>query len=141
MLPTPAGLIDHVTAGLALLFTVAVNCCVWVAKSVTFEGDTLTVIPSNGLPLLPKFELPLMYILSATNIMYPLALLPVISISSLAKYSAPFNTVVEPPLIWSTHEPLVEQPLRLPKNRMPSNAPLVGANNVAVTCPLIVIGV
>jgi len=36
---------------------------------------------------------------------------------------------------------LVEHPVRLPKNRIPLNAPDVGADNVAVTCPLIVTGV
>jgi hypothetical protein len=72
--------------------------------------------------------------------MKPLALLPVISISSLAKYNAPFKTAVDPPLIWSTHDPFVEQPVRLPKNNIPLNAPDVGADKVAVTCPLIVTG-
>ena len=60
MLPTPTGLIDHVTAELALLRTVAVNCCVRAEKSVDVVGVTLTVIPSNGSPLLPNTELPLM---------------------------------------------------------------------------------
>ena len=59
MLPTD-GLIVHVTAVFAVFATVAVNCCVWLAASVTVYGLTLTVMPSNGLPLFPKFELPLM---------------------------------------------------------------------------------
>ena len=60
MLPTPVGLMDQVTAGLAVLPTVAVNCCVCPARSVAEAGETLTVMPSKGLPLSPNVELPLM---------------------------------------------------------------------------------
>jgi hypothetical protein len=82
-----------------------------------------------------------MSILSATNIMYPLALLPVIVSLSLLKYSAPLKTTVEAPLTWSWQDPGVEHPVRFPKNRMPFSDPEVGADKVAVTCPLMVIGV
>ena len=64
-----------------------------------------------------------------------------IVIWSLLKYSAPLKTTVEPPLIWSWQEPAVAQPVRFPKNRIPLNAPDVGADSVAVTCPLMVTGV
>jgi len=43
--PTPAGLMDHVTAVFAS-FTVAVNCWVWPAFKELVAGETLTVIPS-----------------------------------------------------------------------------------------------
>jgi hypothetical protein len=67
IVPTPAGLIVHVTAVLAL-FVVAVNCCVWPAYSKLVEGETLTVMLSKGSPLMPNVEFPLMSILSATSI-------------------------------------------------------------------------
>lgn len=41
--PTPAGLIDHVTAVLARSVTVAVNCCVPPCPNVTVVGDMVTV--------------------------------------------------------------------------------------------------
>jgi hypothetical protein len=40
--PTPAGLIDHVTALLAVLVTVAVSCAVWPMFSAVVAGLTLT---------------------------------------------------------------------------------------------------
>lgn len=40
--PTPTGLIDHVTALLAVLVTVAVSCAVWPLFSVMVAGLTLT---------------------------------------------------------------------------------------------------
>ena len=44
MLPVPAGLMDHVTAVLALFVTVALNCCVCPTGRALLVGFTLTPI-------------------------------------------------------------------------------------------------
>ena len=93
-------------------------------------------------PVLPKVDPPLIVMMSATATMHPpLDVFPLKRSLSLFRYKAPLNVVVDPPLIWFTHEPFVEQPLRLPKNRIPLNEPVVGADKVALACPLMVMGV
>jgi hypothetical protein len=44
MVPTPVGLIDHVTAVLLVFVTVAVKFCDWPAERDTLDGLTLTAI-------------------------------------------------------------------------------------------------
>lgn len=48
--PTPPGAIDHVTAWLTALATVAVNCAVWGLLSITAAGLMLTTM-GGTLPL------------------------------------------------------------------------------------------
>ena len=83
--------------------------------------------------MFPSLVPPLMSIVSATRIMYPLVeLFPAILSELNLKYIAPSNVLVDPPT-------MVLPPglsVRSWKNNIPTIDPVVGAEKFAVACPV-----
>jgi hypothetical protein len=99
--PAPAGLIDHVTAGLHPPDTAAVNCWVWPPCKAATAGETETdtggnTVAPDGFSLIPTP--PSKSIVLAMMAVLPTLLEPLLKVSEVVgKYKLPVRLIEAPP--------------------------------------------